>query len=191
MEERIITSEGNQKNLCDEVLKAEKVIDEYQKYIMEFLVSLSSRALSETDANHVGNYMTLSHNLEKYADHLEHITLIFDKIHRKKVVLSDEARKCMVKIFREISNFFHNSFNALTEKVDPREFMDQARIINRRLKKLIKDAKLDHFARLRNNRCKNEAAIHYVDLLNYLEGMRSQAFNVAEITTGTKYHPMN
>lgn len=191
MVQDIISSEINQKDLCDEVLKAEKVIDEYQKYIMEFLVSLSSRALSETDANHVGNYMTLSHNLEKYADHLEHITLIFDRIHRKKVVLSNEAREHMVKIFKEISNFFHISFNALTEKVDPREFIDRARVTNRRLKKLIKDAKLDHFTRLRNNVCRNEAAIHYVDLLNYLEGMRSQAFNIAEITTGTKYHPMN
>jgi phosphate:Na+ symporter len=191
MVQDIITSESNQKDLCDEVLKAEKVIDEYQKYIMEFLVSLSSRALSETDANHVGNYMTLSHNLEKYADHLEHITLIFDKIHRKKVVLSDEARECMVKTFKEISNFFHTSFNALTEKVDPMDFMDRARVTNRRLRKLVKDAKLDHFTRLRNNICRSEAAVHYVDLLNYLDGMRAQAFNIAEITTGTKYNPMN
>ena len=52
----------------------------------------------------------------------------------------------------------------------------------------IKDAKLDHFARLRKMKTlKNEASVHYVDLLNYLDGMRSQAYNIAEITTGTKY----
>jgi len=184
----IITSKNSEKELCDNVLKTEKIIDEYQKHITEFLVTLSTRALSESDAHHVGNYMTLSHNLEKYADHLEHITLILDKIDRKKMVLSDDSRESVFKIFKENQDFFNTSFNALTEKVDPREFMDLAQVKNRRVKKLIKDAKLDHFARLRNKQTlKNEAAVHYVDLLNYLDGMRAQAYNIAEITTGTKY----
>ncbi|MCP5103006.1 MAG: Na/Pi cotransporter family protein [bacterium] len=186
----IITSEAPQKELCDKVLREEKIIDEYQQYITEFLVSLSARALSESDANHVGNFITLSHNLEKYADHLEHIALIVDKIERKKLILSEEARGHMIEIFKEISNFYIASFNALSEEVDPLAFMDKAQVTNRRLKKLIKDAKLDHFARLRKKVNKNEAAVHFVDLLNYLEGMRAQAYNIAEITTGTKY-PMN
>lgn len=187
----IITSKISRKELCDSVLKTEKVIDEYQKHITEFLVTLSARALSESDAHHVGNYMSLSHNLEKYADHLEHITLILDKIDRKKMVLSDDARGCVFEIFKENQDFFNISFNALTEKVDPREFMDMAQVRNRRVKKLIKDSKLDHFARLRNKQTlKNEAAVHYVDLLNYLDGMRAQAYNIAEITTGTKYRSM-
>jgi len=188
----IIASEKSQKELCDNVLKNEKVIDEYQKHITEFLVTLSSRALSESDAHHVGNYMSLSHNLEKYADHLEHITLILDKIDRKKMVLSEEARGCVKEIFNENQNFFNISFTAFSEEVDPREFMDKAQVRNRRVKKLIKDAKLDHFARLRKKKTlKNEASVHYVDLLNYLDGMRSQAYNIAEITTGTKYRHMN
>ncbi len=188
----IITSNKSQKELCDNVLRTEKIIDEYQKHITEFLVTLSARALSESDAHHVGNYMSLSHNLEKYADHLEHIALISDKIDRKKMVLSEEARECVFEIFKENQNFFNISFNAFTEEVDPRAFMDQAQVRNRRVKKLIKDSKLDHFARLRNKKTlKNEAAVHYVDLLNYLDGMRSQAYNIAEITTGTKYRHMS
>lgn len=184
----IITSKTAPKELCDNVLRNEKVIDEYQKHITEFLVTLSTRALSESDAHHVGNFMTLSHNLEKYADHLEHITLILDKIDRKKMVLSEESRGCLFEIFKENQGFFSTSFNALTEKVDPREFMDMAQIRNRRIKKLVKDCKLDHFARLRDKKTlENEASVHYVDLLNYLDGMRAQAYNIAEITTGTKY----
>ncbi len=187
----IITSKKSQKEMCDNVLKTEKVIDEYQKHITEFLVTLSARALSENDAHHVGNYMSLSHNLEKYADHLEHITLILDKVDRKKLVLSEDARQSVFNIFKENQAFFNISFNALTETVDPREFMDMAQVRNRRVKKLIKDSKLDHFARLRNQQTlKNEAAVHYVDLLNYLDGMRAQAYNIAEITTGTKYQSM-
>lgn len=184
----IISSETGQKELCDKVLKAENVIDEYQKFITEFLVSLSSSALSESDAYHIGNYMTLSHNLEKFADHLEHITLIFDKIDRKKRVLSDDSRKYLKEIFNENINFFNKAIKVLSEDVDTKSFIDKSQVMNRRVKKLIKEAKIDHFAHLRKKKAgKQEASIHYVDLLNYLDGMRAQAYNISEITTGTKY----
>ena len=189
MVQDIISSETSQKKLCDKVLREEKIIDEYQELITEFLVSLSARALSEKDAHHVGDYMTLAHNLEKYADHLEHITLIFDKIDRKSMELSEEARKYVTDIFKENTSFFNRAFNVLTEPVDARTFMEKAQVRNRRIKKLIKDAKLDYFTRLRKKKTsKNEASVHYVDILNYLDGMRAQAYNIAEIATGTKYH---
>jgi phosphate:Na+ symporter len=184
----IVGSESSQQALCDDVLKNEKIIDEYQKHITEFLVTLSAASLSEKDANYIGNYMTLSHNLEKYGDHLEHITLIYDRMARQEVILSEDARETIRDIFNENTNFFNASFNALTENVDTQSFMDKAQVINRRVKKLIKAAKLEHFDRLRNKKCKNQLAIHYMDLLNYLDGMRSQAYNIAEVTTGSKYH---
>ena len=134
----IVSSENSHKELTDDVLKAEKTIDESQKYITEFLVSVSLSPLSENDAVHIGNYMTLAHNLEKYADHLEHIALIFDKIERQQLVLSDAARKNVVEIFKENSNFYTTSFSALIEPVDPRAFMEGAQVTNRRIKKLIK-----------------------------------------------------
>ena len=188
MVQNIITNKTNQKDLCDNVFKREKIIDEYQKYITKFLVSLSSHALSERDATRVGGYLSLSHNLEKYADHLEHITLIFDKIHRKKLVLSDEARESLLEIFNENTDFFNKSFNVLMEDGDPHTFMDKSHVRNRRIKKLIKGAKFDHFQRLNKRKYKSDAAFHYMDLLNYLDGMRAQAFNIAEITTGTKFN---
>lgn len=178
---------STQRVLCDKVLESEKVIDEYQKNITAFLVTLSSGALSERDANRIGHYMTLSHNLEKYADHLEHIALILDKTDRNQVTITDDARENLMEIFKENTNFFSASFNALTENVEPATFMERAQVMNRRVKKLVKSAKFDHFARIRSKQCKNEAAIYFMDLLNYLDGMRSQSYNIAEVTTGTKY----
>ncbi len=187
MVQDIIISELSQKKLCDEVLKSEKVIDEYQKHITEFLVGLSSTSLSENDANHVGNYMTMSHNLEKYGDHLEHIALIFDRMDQDSLLLSEDARHTAIEIFKEISGFFNSSFNAFTEDVEPQTFMDGAQVHNRRVKNLIKTAKMEHFERLSQEKCANPSAIHFMDLLNYLDGMRAQAYNIAEISTGTKY----
>lgn len=185
----IIKGGENRRQLCDKVLREEKAIDEYQKYVTEFLVTLSSSALSEVDANHVCNYMTLSHNLEKYADHLEHITLIFDKIDRKNMKLPDEARERIDKIFSENVNFFNYSLKALKENVDAQTFMSKSQVINRRVKKIIKETKVAHLSAVgRKKIVKNDEAIHYMDILNFLDGMRSQAYNISEVASGTKYN---
>ena len=102
--------------------------------------------------------------------------------------VSDAARKNLLNIFKENSNFYTNSLSVLIEPVDPQAFMEAAQVTNRRIKKLIKSAKLEHFARLRKKICKNEAAIYFIDVLNHLDGMRAQAYNIAEVTTGTKYN---
>lgn len=183
----IITSKNGQPDLCDDVLEAEKNIDETQKYITEFLVSISRGAVSESDAVHIGNYMTLAHNLEKFADHVEHIALLYDKIERHKLFLSDEARQEIEVIYKDNLAFFNVSFNALTEEVNAQEFMNKTQVHNLRIKKLIKDAKISHFDRIRKKICRNEAAVHFMDLVNRLDGMRSEAYNIAEVTTGTKY----
>ena len=183
----IVTGKKGSTKLTDDVLKAEKTIDDCQKYLTEFLVSLSLTPMSERDAEHMGNYITLAHNLEKYADHLEHIALIYDKIERQQLVLSDDAAESIIRLFKENSNFFNISFNFLTHPVDPHTFMEEAQVNNRRIKNLISDSKLQHFSRIRKKVCKNEAAIYFIDLLNHLDGLRAQAYNIAEVTTGTKY----
>jgi len=185
--QEIIKNNNNQTKLYDKIYKGEKLIDEYQHSIAEFLISLSSSSLSTDNAVNVGNYLTFSHNLEKYADHLEHMTILFEKMDRNTVILQDVEKKTILEIFNENNIFFENSLSAFTENVDASTFMNRSQVINRRIKKLIKDAKLSHFERLRDKNYKKDTAIYFVDILNYLDGMRSQAYNISEITTGTKF----
>jgi Na+/phosphate symporter len=56
-----------------------------------------------------------------------------------------------------------------------------------RLKKMIKDAKIDHFERLRDKVCENRVAIHFIDILNNFDAMGSENYNIAEVVAGRKY----
>jgi phosphate:Na+ symporter len=183
----IIASETGQKKLCDDVFKGEKVIDEYNKHLTGFLVRLTACPLSECDARNIVNYIALSHNIEKYADHLEDIALIFDEIDRNRLVLTEDGRKSLMEVFREAANFFNISFGAFEEHVDNVGFLEESRVVNRRIKALIREGKSKHFWRIRERVCHNEEAIYFMDLLNSMDGMRAQAYNIAEITTGAKY----
>lgn len=186
--DKIINDEKpNISKLCDKVMTNEKTIDEYQKSIVDFLVALSSNSISESHANHIGNYITFSHNLEKFADHLEHVAIVFDKLHRNTLEFSEEAKQHIVDIFAENLTYYNRSLTAFTESIDAQSFMDSTQVINRRVKKIIKQAKISHFDRISKKTCNNRTAIYYIDVLNYLDGMRSQAYNIAEVTSGTKF----
>jgi len=185
--QEIISKNEDKTKLFDKVFKNEHIIDEYQRSIAEFLISLSSNSLSVDDATSIGNYLTFSHNLEKFADHLEHITLIFEKICRNSLTLFEDEKKSVLNIFNENIIFFDNSLSAFTENVDATTFMNRSQVINRRIKKMIKDAKISHFERLGKKIYKKDTAVYFVDILNFLDGMRSQAYNISEVTSGTKF----
>ncbi len=185
--EDIIHSDEGTPEICDKVLKNEKHLDSYKKHITEFLITLSSHSLSEKDSHYIGDLMTLSHNLEKFGDNLEHIALICDKINRKNLRLPEEMRSSLFNIFKTNIEFFDLSFSTFSDSGDGEEFLSRSQIINRRIKKLIKDSKKTLFKSLNKNLSENSSVLQYMDILNYLDGMRSEAYNISEIAAGTKY----
>jgi Na+/phosphate symporter len=149
-------------------------------------VTLSSRALAFQDASKVGNYISLAHNLEKIADYTEHVASITEKVMRKKLKLSDIARDRINGLLDENIEFFNKSIEILKQGDMVPGHYDDAVLMSVKIKKMIKDAKLEHFDRLRKEVCKGDAAIHFVDILNNFDAMRSDNFNIAEVVSGRK-----
>ncbi len=172
---------------CDEVVRNEGRIDKYQYYITQFLLAVSSHSLTRRDATTVGSYVGLAHNLEKIGDYVENITLMLDKLNRKKMMFSAEAIESINQILDENIVYFNESISLFNEGVQNPSHVENAATRSRRLRKMIKDAKKDHFDRLREKVCENKVAIHYIDILNNLDAMSSENFNIAEVVSGQKY----
>lgn len=181
-----INSKSDVEKQCEAIIKNEERIDKYQYYITKFLVTLSSRALAFKDATKVGNYISLAHNLEKVADFTENIATITEKIARKNLTLTDIARERMNELLDENTEFFCKSVEMLTQGEIVPGYFEDAVLRSVKIKKLIKDAKIEHFDRLRQKVCKGDAAIHFVDILNNFDAMRSENFNIAEVVSGKK-----
>ena len=173
---------------CDTVVEDEKIINEYKRMITKFLLTLSAKSMAREAALVVGGLIEFSHNLEKYADFTENIAKLYDKIVRRGLKISTDATVSMNKIIEE-NNLFYDETIALFRGDSGVDFsMERAETRKRRIKKMVEDAKLDHFKRIRSNSCSNDASVYYVDILNLLSGMCSQTFNLAEIATGNKYN---
>ncbi len=173
--------------LCDTIVKNEDRIDKYQFYITQFLLAVSSRSLTIQDATAVGSYIGLAHNLEKMGDYVENISLIIDKLNRKQLSLSKYAVEVMNKILDENIEYFIESMEMFRGGIKNPSYTEKALSRSIRLKKMIKDAKIDHFERLRDKVCENKVAIHFIDILNNFDAMGSENFNIAEVVAGRKY----
>lgn len=173
--------------ICDIILKNEDRIDKYQFYITQFLLSLSSRALTLKDANIVGSYIGLAHNLEKVADYVENISAIIDKMRRKQIHFSNNAVEIINRILDENINYFSESMEFFKSDVKTAAYTEKAHTKSIRLKKMVKDAKVEHFDRIREKICQGGASIYFIDILNNLDAMGSENYNIAQVVSGKKY----
>jgi len=103
-------------------------------------------------------------------------------------VLSDVAKKSLTTIIEKIDNFYLNAMHTLKTKDFSEDFLKDSSKTKKEIKETIRKAKLDHFNRLKEHSCKEEASLSYVDILVNLDGMASQIYNIIEIATGSKFN---
>jgi len=173
--------------LCDTVLKNEERIDKYQYYITQFLLAVSSHSLTLKDASTVGNYIGLAHNLEKIGDFSERITRALDKMARKHQSFSTPALESIQVLLDENIAFYLESMEMFKQDTLAASYLEKALTRSIRLKKMIKDQKQEHFDRLRDGISHMPLAIYYFDILNNLDSMTSENYNIAEVVSGKKY----
>jgi len=184
----VLEEKREPEKVCDKIAKTEKQINKYKRNLTEFLIKLSMQSISEEDAVNVGNYITLAHNLEKYGDYAENIAFIYKKFKEENKVLSDVAKKSLTTIIEKIDNFYLNAMHTLKTKDFSEDFLKDSSKTKKEIKETIRKAKLDHFNRLKEHSCKEEASLSYVDILVNLDGMASQIYNIIEIATGSKFN---
>ena len=173
--------------ISDEIARNEDKIDKYQYQLTQFLIALSVRAISPKDAKIVASRIGLAHNFEKIADGVEHISQIIDKLTRNNTTFSNEAINVINQILDENIVHFKKSISIFKNGEEVPMYADEALVIRIRIKKLIKDAKIQHFNRIKEKICDGSASIQFIDILNNLNTMSAENHNVAEVLAGEKY----
>lgn len=173
--------------ISDEIARNEDRIDKYQYQLTQFLIALSVRAISPGDAKIVASRIGLAHNFEKIADCVEHMSQIIDKLTRNNMTFSTEAISVINQILDENIAHFKKSVTIFKNGEEVPAYADEALVIRIRIKKLIKDAKIQHFNRIKEKICDGSASIQFIDILNNLNTMSAENHNVAEVLAGEKY----
>lgn len=183
--EKLIRQDDGGAQNAEKISKTEKKINNYQEHISEFLVSLLQNPLSRQDSQLAGNYISLARNLDSISGHIETICSRMEKLARKKKKLSRDAQQTLREIYDKNLAFLDKGISVLKEnsKNDPEAYMDEAADINRKIRKMLREAKFEQFEHLKEYARDSELAVAYTDILNSLDGMRNEAFNICEVVT--------
>jgi len=185
---KILTKDGKANKIYEDIETQEQQIDDFQKRITEFLLSLSQKSVSREHSILVGNYITLAHNLEKCADYLNGIGSIFDKLEKKSLELTKNEYKHIKELYGESQIFFNKVIEIFKTKSGKQTQMAGMRVKSKKIRKMVNEAKLSHLDKLGSeNACKRDASIFFIDILNCFDGMRREIYNIAGVVTWTKY----
>ena len=185
---KILSKGGKIGKIYEDIETQEKQIDDFQKRITEFLLSVSQMSVSHDHSILVGNYITLAHNLEKYADYVNRIGAIFDKLEKKNLELTKNEYKYIKELYEENQNFFNKVIEIFKTKTGKDTMMEGMLVKSKKIRKMVGEAKLSHLDKLGcADACKRDASVFFIDILNCFDGMRKEVYNIGEVVTGTKY----
>ena len=175
--EAIITGD---ENLINEIYNNEKVINELERRIGEFLQAvLHSAALGSDQQKKVGMLINTIHDVERMGDHAENLAEAAQYKLDNKVIFSNSAIEELKKVYENVDAAIDNAFLALsTEDAVYVDAVDEYEGKVDDLRDILKDS---HINRLNKGECNINAGVLFLDILTNLERVSDHCVNVADV----------
>ncbi|MBO7169987.1 MAG: Na/Pi cotransporter family protein [Clostridia bacterium] len=171
--------EPNEK-LREEILNYEDRVDKYEDALGNYLVSLSSRALSDYDSRQTSKLLHAIGNFERISDHAANLIDVSDEITSKGLSFSPAAKAELAVLERALSDIMAKTVEAFCEgdlgKATEVEPIEQV------IDGLIDEIRARHIARLQKGNCTVEMGFVLADLLNNYERVSDHCSNLGVIT---------
>ena len=165
------------KELYDEIVKKENIIDLYEDKIGTYLLKLSGKDLLEHDSSELTLLLHLIGDFERIGDHALNIAESAKEMNKKELVFSKKAESEVV-IFGELVTeiidtaikAFETEDYSLATLVEPMEEVAD---------KLNKEIKKRHIKRLRKGKCTAELGFVLSDITTSFERIADHCSNIA------------
>ena len=169
--------EKSEKDLSN-TLKKEKVINELQKTILNYLLKLSKAPLNEESREVIDSLFNTVNDIERIGDHAENLAELGKSSIVNDVVFSDNARSELSDMYNKVLSTYTYSLESMrTSDVDLAckviKMEEQVDIME-------KTCRLNHMRRLNNNMCSIDNGIVYLEILTNLERVSDHAVNIAQ-----------
>ena len=154
----------------------EKKIDMYEDKLETFLIKASNRDMSETASASIGRLLLNIGDFERIGDHAISILNIAERMHEKKLKLSDEAAADVRVIVYAVLDVLKLAINSYKEsnEITALDIEPLEQVVDR----LIRKAKKRHIKRLQAGICTIELDLAISDLFNDLERISDHCSNI-------------
>ncbi|HYF81483.1 MAG TPA: Na/Pi cotransporter family protein [Clostridia bacterium] len=169
---------GDEK-LIDEIYNNEKVINELEKRIGEYLQAVSNLAIGEEQLKKVGMLFSTIHDVERMGDHAENLAEIAQYKLSNKVIFSSRAVEELRVVYENVDYAMDNAFLALS--TEDTAYVDLVDSYERKVDELRDTFKESHIKRLNKSECNINAGVLFLDILTNLERVSDHSVNVADV----------
>lgn len=160
------------------VEQMEETIDQLERDIVDYLVRLSQKSLSNEQSERLNALLHVSSDLERIGDHAQNIADLADYRIEHRLPLSEEAEAELDDMSSQVRNLVEAAVSLLTtgDRASAKLIMANEGCIDRLEKRL----RRQHIKRLNNGICFPASGIIYLDLISNLERVADHANNIAE-----------
>ena len=161
-----------------ETFKKEKVINELQKSILNYLLKLSKAPLNNESIEIIDSLFNTVNDIERVGDHAENLAELAESSIENGVEFSDNARSELSDMYNKVVSTYTYALESMrTSDVDLAckviKMEEQVNIME-------KSCRLNHMRRLNNNSCSIDNGIIYLEVIANLERVSDHAVNIAQ-----------
>ena len=158
--------------------KREKLINELQKSILNYLLKLSKASLNEDSRETVDALFNTVNDIERIGDHAENIAEIAKDIEDLEISFSDVGIGELKHMYNKVVSTYTYALEAMrTSNV---ELACKVIKMEEQVDMMEKSCRANHMNRLNSSSCSIESGVIYLDIISNLERVSDHAVNIAQ-----------
>ncbi len=169
---------------ADHAYQIEDAINNLDQKITDYLVTLSSRPLTDAESKEHSMLVNTIRDLERIGDHFENIIELVEYQQVNKVKLSIQAMDELEEIF----NLTISTVEDAVKSLDNRDRVMAVNVLDKeeQIDKLERKLRKQHIARLNSGICTGQAGIVFADIVSNLERIGDHSVNIAQAVLGER-----
>jgi len=164
--------------------KREDTIDNLQREIVQFLVQVVQKPISEEESREIASLMRMANNLERAGDGVENIAELIEELIEQDLHLSQGGLHDYEVIAAEVAKFLTLVVSAIRR--EEREIMPHAQRLEDSIDRMREEMRGNYIMRLQSGACTVDPGLILIDMLTAFEKIGDFCYNVAQAVAGLK-----
>ncbi|NJJ34394.1 Na/Pi cotransporter family protein [Clostridioides difficile] len=162
----------------DKTYRRERLINDLQKAILNYLLKLSKAPLDDDSREVVDTLFNTVNDIERIGDHAKNIAELSQVAIDSNISFSEEGQSELDVMYNKVVSAYTYALESMrTDNVD---LACKVIKIEEQVDIMEKSCRANHMYRLNNNLCSIENGVIYLDVISNLERISDHAVNIAQ-----------
>ncbi|MDO4556085.1 MAG: Na/Pi cotransporter family protein [Lachnospiraceae bacterium] len=172
-----ILTDKPETSIVDKVVRKEKMINNLEKMLTEYLIKISNLSLTERQVEVVNNLFYTVSDMERVGDHAENLAEFINYRIDHEIEFSKTAEEELRSMCDTVLDCYNSSVKAReTEEV---EYIRRVVNLEDDIDNMEEELRETHIERLSSGKCRAEVGVIFLDAISNLERVADHAVNIA------------